>query len=40
MFCHKNPHGTVSLPFLGVLQHYFEKNDFYLVKKALTELYE
>ena len=39
MFCHANSHGIVSLPFLGVLQYYFEKNDFYLIKKALTELY-
>ena len=40
MFRHTNSHGLVSLPFLGVLQYYFEKNDFAMVKKALTELYQ
>ena len=40
MFRHKNFHGLVSLPFLGVLQYYFEKNDFALIKKSLTELYQ
>ena len=38
MFRHTNSHGMISLPFLGVLQNYFEKNDFNLIKKALTEL--
>ena len=38
MFRHKNSHGIISLLFLGVLQNYFEKNDFNLIKKALTEL--
>ena len=40
MFRHTNSHGIISLPFLGVLQNYFEKNDFNLIKKALTELYQ
>ena len=39
MFRHTNSHGLVSLPFLGVLQYYFEKNNFALIKKSLTELY-
>ena len=29
MFRHTNSHGLVSLPFLGILQYYFEKNDFF-----------
>ena len=40
MFRHITSHGLVSLPFLGVLQYYFEKNDFALIKKSLTELYQ
>ena len=40
MFRHTNSRGLVSLPFLGVLQYYYEKNDFAIVKKALTELYQ
>ena len=40
MFRRTNYHGLVSLPFLGVLQYYFEKNDFALIKKSLTELYQ
>ena len=39
MFRHTNCHGLVYLPFLGILQYYHEKNDFSLIKKALTELY-
>ena len=39
MFRHKNSHGLVSLPFLGILQYFFEKNNFALFKKSLTELY-
>ena len=39
MFRHTNSHGLVSLPFLGILQYYLEKNDFSLIKKTLTELY-
>ena len=40
MFRHTNSHGLVSLPFLGALQYYFEKNNFALIKKPLTELYQ
>ena len=40
MFRHTNSHGLASLPFLRVLQYYFEKNDFALIKKSLTELYQ
>ena len=29
MFRHTNSHGLVSLPFLGILQYYSEKNDFF-----------
>ena len=39
MFRHTNSHGLVSLPFLGVLQYFFERNDFSQIKLALTELY-
>ena len=39
MFRDTNSHGLVSLPFLGILQYYLEKNDLSLIKKALTELY-
>ena len=39
MFKHTNSHGLVSLPFLGLIQYYLEKNDFSLIKNALTELY-
>ena len=39
MFTYTNSHGLVSLPFLGILQYYLEKNDLSLIKKALTELY-
>ena len=39
MFTDTNSHGLVSLPFLGILQYYLEKNDLSLIKKALTELY-
>lgn len=39
MFKHTNSHGLVSLPFLGILQYYLEKNDFSMIQDALTELY-
>ena len=39
MFRHTNSHGLVSLPFLGALQYFFERNDFSQIKFALTELY-
>lgn len=38
-FKHTNSQGLVSLPFLGILQHYLEKNDFSMIQDALTELY-
>lgn len=40
MFRHMNSHGLASLSFLGVLQYYFEKNDFGQITRALTELYQ
>ena len=39
MFKHTNSHGLVSLPFLGILQYYLERNDFSMIQDALTELY-
>ena len=39
MFRHTNSHALVSLPFLGLIQYYLEKNDHSLTKNALTELY-
>ena len=39
MFKHSNSHGLVSLPFLGILQYYLERNDFSMIQDALTELY-
>ena len=39
MFRHTNSHGVVSLPFLGIIQYYLEKNDSSLIKNSLTELY-
>ena len=38
-FKHTNSQGLVSLSFLGILQHYLEKNDFSMIQDALTELY-
>ena len=38
-FRHTNSHGLVSRPFLDILQYFFEKNNFALFKKSLTELY-
>lgn len=38
-FRHTNSHGLVSLPCLGVLQYFFERNDFSQIKLALTKLY-
>ena len=32
-------HGLVSLPFLGLLQYYWEENDQFLIKNAISELY-
>ena len=39
MFRHTNSHALVSLPFLGLIQYYLEKNDHSLTKNVLTELY-
>ena len=39
MFKHTKSHRLVSLPFLGLIQYYLEKNDCSLIKNALTELY-
>ena len=39
MFRHTNSHGLVSLPFLGLIQYYLEKNDHSLTKNSRTELY-
>ena len=39
MFKHTNSHGLVSLPFLGLIQYYLERNDHSMTKNALTELY-
>ena len=39
MFKHTNSHGLVSLPFLGLIQYYLEKNDHSLTKSELTEPY-
>ena len=38
IFKHANSHGLVSLPFLGLIQYYLEKNDFSLIKNAPTEI--
>ena len=38
MFRHTNSDGLFYMLFLGILQYYFEKNDFSLIKKALTEV--
>ena len=39
MFKQTNSHGLVSLPFLGLIQFYLEKNDFLLIKNTPTEFY-
>ena len=39
MLRYTNSHGLVSLPFLGLIQYYLEKNNHLLTKNALTELY-
>ena len=39
MFKHTNFQGLVFLPFLDLIQYYLGKNDFSLMKNALTELY-
>ena len=41
MFKNTNSHGIVSLPFLGLLFHYFhDEKSMILVKNATTELYK
>ena len=39
LFKNTKSHGLVSLPFLGLIQYYLEKNDHSLIKNATTELY-
>ena len=39
MFKHTNSYGLVSLPFLGLIQYYLERNDHSMTKNALIELY-
>ena len=39
LFKNTNSHGLVSLPFLGLIQYYLEKNDHFLIRNATTELY-
>ena len=38
-FKHTNSYGLVSLPFLGLIQYYLERNDHSMTKNALIELY-
>ena len=38
LFKNTNSHRIVSLPFLGLIQYYFEENDHSLIKNATTEL--
>ena len=41
LFKNTKSHGLVSLPFLGLLLHFFEsEKDFYLIKNTTTELYK
>ena len=41
LFKNTKSHGLVSLPFLGLLLHFFEsEKDLYLIKNATTELYK
>ena len=39
LFKNTNSHGIVSLPFLGLIQYYLEKNDRSLIRNVTTELY-
>ena len=39
IFKHTNCYGLVSLPFLGLIQYYLERNDHSMTKNALIELY-
>ena len=38
LFKNKNSHGIISLPFLGLIHYYLEKNDRSLIRNATTEL--
>ena len=40
LFKNTDSHGIVSLPFLGLLLHYFEGSDMRQVKNATSELYK
>ena len=41
LFKNTNSHGVVSVPFLGLLFHYFhDQHKLELVKQATTELYK
>ena len=39
LFKNTNSHGIVSLPFLGLMQYYLQKNDHSLIRIVTTELY-
>ena len=39
LFKNIKSHGIRSLPFLGLIKFYLEKNDYSLIKNATTELY-
>ena len=39
LFKNTNSHGIVSLPFLGLIQYYLEKNDRSLIRNVTTELH-
>ena len=39
LFKNTNSHGIVSLPFLGLIQYYLEKNDRSLIRNVTTKLY-
>ena len=39
LFKNTSSHGIVSLPFLGLFQHYLGENDHTLIKNATSELY-
>ena len=39
LFKNTNSQGIVSLPFLGLIQFYLEKNDNTLIKNSISELY-
>ena len=40
LFKNTGSHGLVSLPFLGLLLHYFKDSDLRFIKNATTELYK